>query len=409
MRRNLLAVATVLLLATHATAGVVRVRPANARERLHAALDALQQQAYAKAEGLARQAAQDDHAPQPCGWIVAAMACRRAERPHEARDALQAFLAVEPGSELHPWVLDELRNLTRELRNQNRLRLEEQLSPLEKDVFAVVEVEPSTHRSEHFTVHGYNPDYLRFIAKHAEASLVELKQDLLPEDENLAVAADIYVWPDEKKFQQHAPHPFAEGTTRPAQNASDVPRIDLLQRDEHGKLRMNTLTHVLPHELGHLLLEAFLANAPSEGGQPDVPLAIKEGMATLAEQGPQHERTALAGTAAAAKRHIPLEELLAIATYDDVDHLPLFYAESYSFVEFLRTKLTRAQFGQFLRELRRGLDVHQALQRTLATPSDGDFPKKLETAWRDHAILQAQIVETLQRKAKASPSVAKTP
>jgi hypothetical protein len=402
MRRSLLAV-TVLLLAAYASAGVVHVRPANARERLHAALAALQDRAYAKAEGLALQAAQDDQAPQPSGWIVAAIACRRAERPHQARDALQAFLAVEPGSNLHPWVLNELRDLTREIRAESTPSLDEQLSPLEKDVFAVVEVQRSTHRSEHFAVHGHNTDFNRFLAEYAETTLTELKEDLLPGSESLAVAADIYIWPDEESFREHAALPFAEGTSHPA----ETPRIDLLQRDEDGKLRLSTLTDVLPHELAHLLLEAFLADAPAGVARPDVPLAIKEGFATLAEKSPQHDRAALAGTAAAAQRHIPLEKLLDIATYDDVDHLPLFYAQSHSFVDFLRTKLTRMQFARFFQEIRRGQNVNQALQRTLVTPQDSDFARKLEAAWRDHAILQAQIVETLGHNADATESVAR--
>ncbi|MBS3820671.1 MAG: hypothetical protein GVY16_00170 [Planctomycetes bacterium] len=386
-----------LLLAATVTPATEQPDATDAPQRLHQSLLALQAEDYPQAERLAVDAARDRRQPQPRGWLVAAVACKRSGRHAEAETALRRFLATRPGDAMRRYAERQLRGLT-DARDDDVPSLEERLSPLEKNVFAVVETEPSIERSEHFTVHGWNKGLLELIAREAEAEMARLREQILPAEAPIALAADIHVWPDREAYRKNAPHAPADslGCAAPRRQPDDGHRIDLLQRNDDGELSIPMLTNVLPHEICHLMIEEFMAQAvPGRRNAARLPLAMKEGLAGLAENDGSNEQTELAGAAAAAEQHIPLEDLLDIDRYEQAAPPALFYAESYSFVDFLHSRLNRRQFGELLKHLRRGRDVHDALQRTLATPDDRHFAETLEAAWRDHAILQAQMLQIL--------------
>lgn len=407
MRRNLLAVGLLLGLAATALAGVQNTQapPRNALQTLHLAIQALQDESYAEAETLARRAAEHAQSPEPYAWLITAVACQRTQQFDRAQIALENFLAAMDDPELRTHALERMRQLAAPSLAPE-IALVEQLAPAQLQALATVEAQPSVYQSEHFTVHGHNASLLQLVAQQAELTLARLQRDLLPAETAIAVAADIYLWPDaEARDEQAPPCPAgADGAIHPLAGETATHRIDLLQRNPEGELAADMLTDVLPHELCHLLVETFLAIGQPGSAEPaSMPLAMREGLATLAETYPDARYVRLAGTAAAADAHIPLEELLAIDTYDDVDHLSLFYAESYSFVQFLHARLTRGQFSELMEHLRKGHDVHDALERTLAARHEEAFAQKLEAAWRDHAILQAQIIDAFAQRPASTP------
>jgi hypothetical protein len=134
-------------------------------------------------------------------------------------------------------------------------------------------------------------------------------------------------------------------------------------------------------------------------GDAACPLFLNEGLAMLAETGVDNERVALAGAALAGKEKIKLDQLFIKQRQDmDVggDKPEVFYAESYSFLSYLHTRLTRKQFGAVVEHLKDGCTVADSLQRALFVPADDSFIPQLCSAWTEVAISQAQDLHALK-------------
>jgi hypothetical protein len=116
-----------------------------------------------------------------------------------------------------------------------------------------------------------------------------------------------------------------------------------------------------------------------------------------------NERVVLAGMALAGKAKVLLDDLL-IRQRQDAGEPTVFYAESFSFVEFLRQRLTERQFREFLGHVKSGCTVLDALQRALYVAPDDLFPATLSGVWEDHAIQQAQLVRALRGKDAPLPA-----
>ena len=84
----------------------------------------------------------------------------------------------------------------------------------------------------------------------------------------------------------------------------------------------------------------------------------------------------------------------------------MFYAQSSSFVEFLRGRLSAEQFRDFLEHIKGGCTVVDAIQRSLYLPADATFLSSLASAWEDHAVEQAQFMEALAGARAAAPPAA---
>jgi len=123
-------------------------------------------------------------------------------------------------------------------------------------------------------------------------------------------------------------------------------------------------------------------------------------LAMLSEATVDNERVAQAAAALAGNDRIPLPRLLVFRRKDMTDPR-VFYAEAFSFTEFVHSRLSREQFRSFLEHLKAGHAVADALQRALYRPAEEDFLAQLSEAWEDHAIAQAQFLRELRRAATA--------
>lgn len=126
---------------------------------------------------------------------------------------------------------------------------------------------------------------------------------------------------------------------------------------------------VLPHELTHLILKEYFKT-------PDIPLWLSEGMAQYEEEGSfESEYRKYTMKAVRENRHIGLNELF------EMDSLPgsgkmimLFYSESASVIDYMRSQLMQTQFAKFLEEIRRGRSVDETLKKVF----QWKFPNGIE-------------------------------
>jgi len=102
-------------------------------------------------------------------------------------------------------------------------------------------------------------------------------------------------------------------------------------------------TGVIPHEVGHALL-AHRLNYP-----PSIPLWAAEGFAISREPAHFHAYyRRLLAHAAASKMLLPVKDIIARSTYPE-DRVELFYAQSFSLVEFLISLEDLETFLRFLK------------------------------------------------------------
>lgn len=268
-------------------------------------------------------------------------------------------------------------------------------------------------RTVHFNVHANRLKLAQRIASRAEVELQRVCRNLTINESILAFRVDIFVWPNRRKYLTHAPDapPHSAGCTTEqiTPQGYRIHRIDLLRNERQDATLDELLKRILPHEISHVMLREYFATqsitqpkAKKTGKNSDAtithrcPLALHEGLAMLAEHGIDNFRVELAAAAIAAKQDTPLSQLLGHNTYNQVPSLPLFYAESYSFAEFLRGRLSDEQFGNFLAELRRGSKVDVAISRAMTLPHEKDFILKLSKAWKKYATLQGKILQSLK-------------
>lgn len=258
---------------------------------------------------------------------------------------------------------------------------------------------PAVVQEGYFRVQAPSENLARKVISAAESSLQTIREKLLPEAD-LTAQVDIYIWSDTEEYHSQAPHAPAHSSACAISSVDEagqrIHRIDLLHEADQPGGKM--LQCRLPHELSHVAQEEYFRPAP--GQDLDVPLAIQEGLSILAERGDKSHHVRLAGTALAGPRAIPLERLLLLHRYDQAESSALFYAESYSFMEFLRGKMTRGQYGDFLGHLRSGEPVSEAVRMALALPQSENFLQRLDAAWRNYAILQTQLLRVVQDSAR---------
>jgi hypothetical protein len=124
----------------------------------------------------------------------------------------------------------------------------------------------------------------------------------------------------------------------------------------------------LPHEITHLLLRQFVG---VENG--NVPRWVDEGVALwFEESGRAREMDAWVSLEAAQGKHISIACLTGLsdpsfspASPDQALHesVSLFYAESFSVVNFLMERFGEARFVELLRQFKKGSDVETALRK----------------------------------------------
>jgi hypothetical protein len=324
-------------------------------------------------------------------WLIAASARQNQGDYAGAISAYRKFLSLRPKDPMAPHAESQIQACKVAI-DRNRKPVEppsKALSDKDRKALAVVEDQVHVETSDRFIVRARNARLAKLVVKEAERSLDRICNDLL-HGAKFSHSVEVFVWTDRKEYLKNATDApeWSGGSYSVRKEGRNVlRRIDLTQRDQDGQLSLKMLDRILPHELTHLVVRELF-------GQSECPLVVNEGLAMLAEYEIDNERIRLAGTALAGRRKLSLDTLLT-SHWNDLRTPDVFYAEAYSLMEFVYTRLNRSQQKQLLDHMRGGSAFTEALQRTLALPHDETFGKRLEEAWEDHAIAQAQFLNAL--------------
>jgi len=370
------------------TCGAAETAAPPALPPVRAAMVLMEEKKYEMAERMATAGLKSKNAKDALrARLIIAMARQGIGRYTEAIKAYNDYLDREKNEEQRDFAVGR-RQECLELITMEGPILYERINRQEKSKLVSIKGSPVRISSEHFVVFAVNRDYALLVAKQAEAMLQRLSGQLPLGITKIRKPIEIHIWPDEKQFRDQ--NPDQDGSFSPYDNKN---RIDLFQLDSMGKLSSISLDHVLPHEISHILLHEFIERGPKGRSRP-LPLAINEGLSMTSERKVDNRRIVLVGRAFSdsKKRSIDLRRLLSITNYSQIDDLPLFYAESFSFVQFLRERLSLMQLGELLRQLRLGIDFETALRRAILMPDSDDFFQRLDSAWQKYAILQEQIL-----------------
>jgi tetratricopeptide (TPR) repeat protein len=221
----------------------------------------------------------------------------------------------------------------------------------------------------HFTVHHRNTALSREVRFVAEKSYAEIF-DLLACSVHWHNRCDVFVFPTRDEYLEAAgANAWSGGAHHLARRrgAFSEHRIFLYQ----GQPRLTD--GVLRHEIAHALLLHRL-NYPAS-----LPLWASEGFAVYVEPEYLHSHfRRLLKHAKERERLIPLRDVLAASEYPDETLVDLFYAESFSLVEFLIRQKGIRGFIDLLRDLNDAeADWAMVLRRRFGFPSS----LALENRW----------------------------
>jgi len=162
----------------------------------------------------------------------------------------------------------------------------------------------------------------------------------------------IMVFPDQRTFARKTGQPdWSLGYSNPDSHLFQSRIImTYLQEDHFGDA-------VLPHEIGHLILQDYIASANT------LPVWFDEGVAQLEEKNKSEPARGLMQSLVKRNSHIPLETLcrLNIRKQQDPALIKIFYAQSLSVVEFLLKNYGQDAFGRLCHNLRDGKSFPAAL------------------------------------------------
>ncbi len=133
---------------------------------------------------------------------------------------------------------------------------------------------------------------------------------------------------------------------------------------------------LLPHEIAHIVFREYVKD------NPQVPLWIDEGIAQYHEQSTDQQMELFFDTALKNNMLLPMEQLMTLGsvTHDASDpRVALFYAQSKSLVSFMIDRYGQKRFAEFIRQLRSGKSVEDALR--FAYPSTLSSTAMLEQKW----------------------------
>ena len=274
-----------------------------------------------------------------------------------------------------------------------------------KSELAILEASLSAKvKSPHFTTKAHTREIAQKISKHAELEINRISKKLYKFSSVPNYKIIIRVWTDEEDYQKAVPN--APETSKACtweyldRLGVSCYRIDIVLPENEKDIQTETLDRVIPHEITHILVgEFFKINADS--GKKNVPqelcpLALLEGMSIIAEKMPQDQRMIIIGMLQSSNPNmLSLKQLLTLDKYSQSIDPAIFYAQAYSFVEFLRSRLTEMQFTELMKNMREGESFEVALQRALFLNSSSKFMAQLEKAWKDHLITQYKIVQSL--------------
>ncbi len=138
----------------------------------------------------------------------------------------------------------------------------------------------------------------------------------------------------------------------------------------------NFLEVLLPHEIAHIVFREYIKNNPA------VPLWIDEGIAQYYERNADMRMRAILDSAERNATLISMERLMSIRSIKHEGSDPqvmLFYAQSKSIISFMIERYGQKRFAEFIRQLRQGKPVEEALRFTYTGTIDS--LNALEQKW----------------------------
>jgi len=343
----------------------------------------------AEADALVLASRSDRSAPR--AWLVVAAARCQRDKHQAAIRAYRNFLDNCTSPRLRTYAARQIVRCEGKTAAPAKPRIAPSKRLKEADLAALSRVGPRmlTETSEHFIVRAKNAGVAKLMAAEAEESLRRICGYILC-GQAYPHTVTITIWSDQKEYAAHAKNApeWAGGSFAiTSENGVASRRIDLTQLNDKGRFDTIMLDRVLPHEMCHLVVQEYF-------GDGRCPLVLNEGLAMLAESETDNARVMLAGMALAADGKVSLEDLFARQRYSMGDPA-VFYAKSFTFLEFLRSRMTQEQFRRFLSHVKGGCSIGDAIQRALCAPSSERFMPALARAWQDRAVEQAHFLRAL--------------
>jgi len=326
-------------------------------------------------------------------WLVVGEARQKRGKYAEAVRAYRSFLANCTSADLRQYATSQIVQCESHQGGPANLPVapSKRLKPAELAQLAKVGKEMLTETTEHFVVRARNARLAKLMATEAEASLRRICGYILAGQAYPHTVA-INIWADQKDFAAHARNApeWAGGSfSIVSENGVSTRRIDLTQCNAQGRFDTIMLDRVLPHEMCHLVLQEYF-------GDVQCPLVLNEGLATLAESETDNARVMLAGVALGGRDGASLDDLFARQRYSMGDPA-VFYAKSFTFTEFIRSRMTQTQFREFLSHVKDGCAIGDAIQRALCVPDNDEFVPALGREWQDRTVIQAQFLRALAK------------
>lgn len=360
--------------------------------RVQKALFALESHDDLRAELLAEKLAAGEGAQSSHAWLLLATAQQRLAKYEEAQQSWLQFLAVSTDPAERAYANAQLARC-RVLSGPppGRFGVDRSLSAERRTELGQVG-EEVIESSEHFVVRAFNPELAQLVVQRAEIDLKRISRMVLA-GADYPHSVSIYVWPRGADYARNAAGAVkgASGSfsVKLDQAGQIIRRIDLTQLDASGAFDAGVIDQVLPHEMSHLVLTEYF-------GDTRCPLVLNEGLAMLSEHGVDNGRVLLAGAALGGDRKISLSRMLMADKLGP--DAPAFYAEAFSLLSFLHSRMTPGQFREMLAHVKTGCPMSDAIQRALYLPTDEAFLDRLADAWESAAIRQTQELQVLSGK-----------
>lgn len=226
--------------------------------------------------------------------------------------------------------------------------------------------------SQSLRIHWYEGD-AAFGAAALEAARrgVESAQALMPVQQTSPL--DVYIYASAAALQSAID---ADGRDWVAGHASPEYGVAMILAPPTEKYIFDR--HI-PHELTHLLMYQNLGP-----NYFNLPVWLREGMASNAENYPNPDFDATLTAAVEANSLLPLSEMCASFPLD-TGSASLAYAEAKSFVRFLIDRFGTTGLSSLVAAYADGMDCEQGAQRALEQPLS-----RLETVWRESALGEDQ-------------------
>jgi len=211
-------------------------------------------------------------------------------------------------------------------------------------------------KSTHFVIFYQNAgdDFVKTVLEKAEFYYDRIAEDLGFRRFDFWLwdnRAKIYIYDDAKSYQAASGQPSWSG-------GAALLDYKIIQT---FNLAGDFLDTILPHELGHIIFREFVGF-----NNPGIPLWLEEGVASYQEKSKYSQAGIFCRKAIAEGNFMDLKKLSSFyrVTSLDLELVNIFYAESFSIVDFLIKSFGRDKFVLFCQNLRDCENLEKAIRLT---------------------------------------------